>query len=142
MLLQVDRRNEAAVLVDELLAELAGRTTVFASHWSLPLAVALVALGRADEFHSVAEKAHMATRWLESASEYAAGHFGAAAEILAEIGAAAEEAFVRLRGAELLVAAGRRAEADALLQQALTFYRSVGATAYVAEAERLFAASA
>jgi class 3 adenylate cyclase/tetratricopeptide (TPR) repeat protein len=142
MLLQVDRRNDATVLVDELLAELAVRTTVFASHWSVPLAVALVALGRADEFHSVAEKAHMATRWRESASAYAAGHFGASAEILAEIGATAEEAFVRLRGAELLVAAARRAEADALLQQALAFYRSVGATAYVAEAERLFAASA
>ena len=49
---------------------------------------------------------------------------------------------VRLRGAEALVQAGRRAEADAMLQQALAFYRSVGATRYIREAEALFAASA
>jgi hypothetical protein len=49
---------------------------------------------------------------------------------------------VRLRGAEALVQAGRRAEADAMLQQALAFYRSVGATRYLREAEALFAASA
>jgi hypothetical protein len=40
------------------------------------------------------------------------------------------------------VAAGRRAEADTQLQQALGFYSSVGATRYIREAEALFAASA
>ena len=49
---------------------------------------------------------------------------------------------VRLRRAEMLVAAGRRAEADAELQASLAFYRSVGATRYIREAEALFAASA
>jgi len=70
------------------------------------------------------------------------GNFGGADEILDEMGALGEEAFVRLRGAEALVQAGRRAEADAMLQQALAFYRSVGATRYIREAEALFAASA
>ncbi len=37
---------------------------------------------------------------------------------------------------------GRRAEADEQLQQALDFYRSVGATQYVRECEALLAVSA
>ena len=37
---------------------------------------------------------------------------------------------------------GRRAEADAEVQRALTVFRSLGATVYVNEAETLFAASA
>ena len=40
------------------------------------------------------------------------------------------------------MAQGRRAEADEQLQQALAFYRSVGATRYVRECEALLAASA
>jgi tetratricopeptide (TPR) repeat protein len=142
MLLRVERRNDATAFVDDLLAELAARDTLFASYWSMQLAVALTTLGRADEFQAVAAKAPMSTRWLESGRAYAGGHLQESAEILAAVGAIAEEAFVRLRGADLLVAAGRRAEADVLLRPALTFYRSVGATAYLREAEELFAASA
>ena len=61
---------------------------------------------------------------------------------LGEMGARPDEAFVRLRAAEALVEAGRRAEANVQVERALAFYRSVGATAYVREAEALFAASA
>jgi len=42
----------------------------------------------------------------------------------------------------VLVRDGRRAEADEQLQRALGFYRSVGATRYVREAEALLAATA
>jgi len=142
MLLRGDRRDDAAAVVDELLAELGQRDAVFVSNWSLPLAFALAELGRAEEFKAVVAKSLMGTRWLESAIAYVEGDFEGAAEILAKMGAIGEEAFVRLRGAELLVVAGRRAEADAFLQQALAFYRSVGATRYIREAEALFAASA
>jgi hypothetical protein len=47
-----------------------------------------------------------------------------------------------MRAAEGLAADGRRAEADAQVQRALTVFRSLGATVYVNEAETLFAASA
>jgi tetratricopeptide (TPR) repeat protein len=142
MLLRVGRTQDAACVVDELLAELAERDLVFAGSWSLPLAFALVELGRGDELQSVATKSVIATPWLETGCAYAERDFGGAAEILEEIEAFSDEAFVRLRGAEVLVAEGRRAEADAMLQQALAFYRSVGATRYIREAEALFAASA
>ena len=64
------------------------------------------------------------------------------ADILGEIGSRPMEAFCRLRLAEALVAAGRRAEADEQLRAALAFYRGVGASRYVREGEALLAASA
>ena len=71
-----------------------------------------------------------------------AGDLAAGADLLGEIGARTQEAFLRLRAAEQLVEEGRRAEADEQLNRALAFYRSVGATRYVREGEALLAASA
>ena len=53
------------------------------------------------------------------------------------MGTRPHEAYARLRAAEKLVAAGRRAEADEHLGEALAFFRSVGATRYIREAEAL-----
>ena len=51
-------------------------------------------------------------------------------------------AFARLRAAELLLGAGRAADAKVQLQRALAFYRQVGAAGYLREADALVAASA
>jgi uncharacterized protein HemY len=72
---------------------------------------------------------------------YAQDDFAAAAEILHRAGSRPEEAEARPRAAEQLVAAGRPAEADQQLKQALAFYRSVNATRSVRECETLLAAS-
>lgn len=58
------------------------------------------------------------------------------------MGARPHEALTRLRAAEAHVANGQRAEADAQLQNALAFWRSVRATRYVRKGERLLTASA
>ena len=58
------------------------------------------------------------------------------------IGSKPYEALARLEAARQLVAEGRRAEADVQLEQALGFWRSVGASRYVREGEALRAASA
>jgi thioredoxin-like negative regulator of GroEL len=108
----------------------------------IPLAVALTALGRPGDLRAVVENAAISTRWLDAACAYTAGGLEEAADLHAEIGSLPDEAYARLRAAEALIEAGRRAEGDAQLQRALGFYRSVGATAYIREAERLFAASA
>ena len=68
--------------------------------------------------------------------------FVRAAEIWAEAGALPWEARARLRAAEELIQAGRRAEADEQLEQALAFYRSVGATFFIRQGEALLAMSA
>ena len=85
---------------------------------------------------------YAATPWTDAVRAYGQRDFAAAAEILRRIGTRPDEAEARLRAAEELVAQGRRAEADEQLQQALAFYRSVGATRYVRECEALLPASA
>jgi len=52
------------------------------------------------------------------------------------------EARLRFRAAEDLIEAGRRDEAEAQLEQALAFYRSVGATFYIERADALLGARA
>ena len=68
--------------------------------------------------------------------------FPEAATIYDTMGAARMAALARLRAAEVLVEAGRRAEADEQLQRALAFFRSVRATRYIRQGEALLAASA
>jgi class 3 adenylate cyclase/tetratricopeptide (TPR) repeat protein len=68
--------------------------------------------------------------------------FVRAASLFESTGAVRSEAMARLRAAEELVRAGRRAEADEQLQRALAFYRSVGATRYIRRGESLLSKSA
>ena len=136
------RRAEAEPLVDELLERLQASRSSTLSYWIVPFAVVLTKVNRAAELETLARNATISTRWLDAARAYATGKFEEAAAIHADIGSIPEEAFARLRAAEALVEAGRRAEADAQLQQALAFYRSVGASGYIREAEGLLAASA
>jgi class 3 adenylate cyclase/tetratricopeptide (TPR) repeat protein len=142
ILLAAGRRPEAVHFVDELVPLVRSNRSGFVSYWAIPLAVVLTDLGRASDLEAVIENARVRTRWLEAAHAYGRGALVDSADLLADMGAASVEAFVRLRAAKAFVEAGRRPEADAQLQQALAFYRSVGATAYIREAESMFAASA
>ena len=142
VLLTVGRRADAASLTDELLERVSKKRTSFVSLWAMPLAAVLVGLGRSHDFDRVVEGRTASTRWLEAARAYTNGEFEEAADILGDMGARPDEAFSRLRAAEALAGAGRRAEADIQLERALAFYRSVGATAYIREGEELVAASA
>ena len=99
-------------------------------------------LGRSDEIFAVVDREPFQSPWIETARAVAAGDFRSAADLLGRIDARTDEAFLRLRAAEQLVAEGRRAEADEELRRALAFYSSVGATRYIREGEALLAASA
>jgi class 3 adenylate cyclase/tetratricopeptide (TPR) repeat protein len=68
------------------------------------------------------------------------GHVVEAADLWAEI-SPYDEAVARLHAARELTAAGRRAEADVQLQRGLAFYRAVGATRVIQDAEELLAAA-
>jgi tetratricopeptide (TPR) repeat protein len=80
--------------------------------------------------------------WWDVVGQVARGELEEAADRLEEIGARSHEALVRLRAAAELSSEGRRGEADAHLQKALAFYRSVGAARYVRVGEALLAATA
>jgi class 3 adenylate cyclase/tetratricopeptide (TPR) repeat protein len=110
------------------------------SEWLADLAVVLPSLGRQAEFLAAVRQT-TPSPWRAAAAAYVSGDFLGAAEQYEAIGVLPYEAYARLRGAETLVRAGRRVEADPELQRALTFWRSVGATAYVQEGEALLAAA-
>ncbi len=82
------------------------------------------------------------TRFREAGLAFFEGDLLGAAAVYAEIGFRVDEAELRLRAAEQLLHAGRRAEAAEQLDQAVAFHRSVGATRYVRRGEGLLAASA
>ncbi len=98
-------------------------------------------LGLREEVQEIVADA-IETPWREAALAGAKGDFVRAAEIFAASGAVAIEADSRFWAAEELIEAGRREEGKAQLDQALTFYRSVGATFFIQRAEALLGQAA
>jgi hypothetical protein len=80
--------------------------------------------------------------WAAAALAVLDERYEVAAGILDQMGDVADQAYARLLASEQHVVAGRQAEANAELSPALAFYRSVGATRYIRQAEALLAASA
>jgi class 3 adenylate cyclase/tetratricopeptide (TPR) repeat protein len=141
VVLESGDRDRAAVLTDELLAELrAGTAFGWANEVLHVLAWTAYALGKGDELIEVLPTWDVP--WVHAAAAFASGDFERPADICAEVGLVTEEAHDRLWLAEALVKQNRRSDADAQLQRALAFYRSVGATRYIRQAEALLAASA
>jgi AAA ATPase domain len=135
-------REEANRLVGEIRDDLLdGIGLSFASIGLPSLAAAALRLGLLPDLVSALDR-HVENPWLEVVRRYGTGEFVAAADLLAEIGSKPEEAEARLHAAAGLRAGGRDAEADEQLQQALAFFRSVGAAFYLAEGEGLLTASA
>jgi class 3 adenylate cyclase/tetratricopeptide (TPR) repeat protein len=135
------RDEAAAVLADEVVAALAAGVNFGTSLSSLPyVAWTLSLLGREGELVSALEGVP-SSKWVDAARAFAAGDRRLSAEIFADMGAKAEEAYTRLRAAERLVGNGQRPEADEQLLAALAFYRSAGAIRYVREGEALLAAA-
>ena len=132
------RLEEARLFARELVHLMGVSATTFGA---LTLALHADELGVRRELPNI-----LATRadrsWVRAAIAALHGDFVGAADIAGEDGLVVDEAELRLRAAEILVAEGRRAEADVQLQRALAFYRSVGATRYAREAEALLAATA
>jgi hypothetical protein len=82
------------------------------------------------------------TPWLDAIDELLRGDPERAADMYAAMASPKDEAFARLQAGKAHLAAGDAAAAEGQLAAALSFYRGVGATRYVAEAEALLAAPA
>jgi hypothetical protein len=120
----------ASSLFDELLGLKKGLVPGLNTIGSLPAFIWLaIDLGRRNDAERVLE-IFGPPRWTAAAKAILAGEVATAAQLLGEIGHRPAEAYARLR------AGGGHINA------ALDFYRSVGATRYVREAEALLAASA
>jgi class 3 adenylate cyclase/tetratricopeptide (TPR) repeat protein len=143
LLIAAGRRAEAETVADELVEVLTssrGELGSLGEGWLL-IAFPLEELGRGADMLAAIERA-FPSPFTEFARYCAEGDLLGAAEVCARIGARPDEAYARLRAAEKLVTAGRRAEADEQLQKSLAFWRSVRATFYIREAETLLAESA
>jgi predicted ATPase/class 3 adenylate cyclase len=134
----VGRLQAARELAYELLSLLDRGVTTFGL---MRLALESDALGVREEVTRVLDRLPDRPT-VRVAAAILEGDFGRGADIWAQDGWLVDEAELRLRAAEALVEAGRRAEADLQLQKALAFYRSVSATRFIREGEALLAATA
>ena len=112
------------------------------SFFWIDLALALHALGRSGDLRAAVGRVQKRTHWVEVADAVARGDLGLAADRCAVIGSLPDEAYLRLLAARALADAGKDEDAESQLERALAFHRSVGADAYVREAEQVAAALA
>ena len=130
LLLEADEEEEAQQIAREVVDG-------GAEHWDIgDLALVARSLGCADELAAAFER-RTEMIWTKVVATALAGDFARVADIYREIGDAELESAARLLSAEQLAGAGRRAEADDQLRQALAFWRSVRATRYIRQAEAL-----
>jgi class 3 adenylate cyclase/tetratricopeptide (TPR) repeat protein len=132
--------SDAEASLVELLTAWSESPASAPSMWFPAAAYAAAQLGRSDELIAVAQGARLKTLWLEASTAFSAGDFQEAARLSAQIGSQPDEALARLRAAEILLGAGRRAEGESELQLALEFFRRVGAARFIAVGEALLAA--
>jgi tetratricopeptide (TPR) repeat protein len=140
ILLAAGKLDEARALADELFSHIdSGESLASAPYpdWIVPLA-ALRGRDRALDLLRPLPP----SPWKDAGIATAEGDYAGAAEIFGKAGMIESEIYLRMRAAEQLIDVGRRAEADVHLQKALAFYRSVGATRYIREAEALLRESA
>jgi class 3 adenylate cyclase/tetratricopeptide (TPR) repeat protein len=134
LLLTEDRTVEAGKQLDAALALIPGRE-VWASYAWADLAAVLAVLDR------TVPKLDATSRWIDAARATIAGDHVAAAGFYRTIGSLPDEAVARLQAAETLAAAEDRTAAEVQLASALSFFRSVGASARLADAEALLSSA-
>ena len=134
--LETGELDEVRSLVGELASALAAAESFQIDVHQLGGFVAAAALGLGPELGDHLGKAAYDSPWVQAAAQIADGRLEEAGETLEVHEAHAYAAMVRLLAAEL---AGRETPG---LREALRFYESVGAIAYIARAERLLQESA
>ena len=107
--------------------------------WHSEVVLELLEAGRADESSQIVDRL-TPSPWRDVCSAVAERRFVEAADILAAAGEQTLQAELRLLAARQLVGEGRQAEAALQLDRARAFWTGVGATAYLREADELFAA--
>jgi len=130
----------AESLIDEGLALAAegGGTYAIYPRWAL----IAEALGRGPALRHVIKTLNYRTPMLELVLAVLDHDWERAVDMLDQMGLPQEESVARVRYGEELIKQGRQAEGLEQLERALDFYRSVGATRFIRQAEELIAASA
>ena len=132
VLVDADRRDDAWATAEELFTRDPDPLIL----WEARAWVALEELELLDRLSAVGAPPGP-SRWYEAGTAYAEGRYLDAADTLAAVGARTDEARARLRAGRQLLTQGRTGEAEAQVERALAFWRSVGAVRYVRNAEAL-----
>jgi tetratricopeptide (TPR) repeat protein len=139
ILVETGRLEEARPLAQEALATTVG--IVGSVIWGqVELAFVAEKLECSEELGEQIDRGPQ-TKWTDATRAVLHGDFVRGADVFEAIGDAESESHARLRGAKQLLADRRRADAYEQLQRSLAFWRSVGATRYIRQAESMLAAA-
>jgi len=134
---QLGRHTHAQALADELL----GHDAEDVASGGLELAWVASRIGRGAELRAKLDAARsFRTSWFGRVADFVlTGDLAKAADLARDWGMVSIEAETRLRAAEELIKLGRQDEVNEQLEHAMAFYRTVGATRYIRQAEALLA---
>jgi len=135
------RSDDASAALDEVVTAFdAAESVGDIQEFHVELVVELLEAGRAQAAESIVGRMPESP-WRDACRALIDGDDARAADTLASMGTERLAAELRLRAARALAAAGRLGEADVQLELARAFYRKVGATALLAEADSIVAAA-
>ena len=134
-------RAEADSALDEVTSSIAASESAGdVQQWHVELILLLVLAGRFEDATAIVERL-AAGVWRDACRAVLEERHADAADILERTGEQPLQAELRLRAATILVAEGRLAEAQAQLDRARGFWRSVDATALLRDADQILAAA-
>ena len=135
------RRDEASAALDEVVTALdAAESVGDVQEFHVELVVELLVAGRPQAAEGIVGRMPEGP-WRDACRALVDGDDVRAADTLASMGTDRLAADLRLRAGRALAAAGKLSEAEAQLELARAFYRKVGATAFLAEADAIVAAA-
>jgi hypothetical protein len=139
LLAEVGRVDEGRAALDELIATAGEDGADVMTQALVEASVAAETVGRRESMRHWLGPA-VGSVWTPTARAVLDGDYDAALSELEPRGSIYLASLIRLRADEHLVREGRRKEAEAMLQRAIAFFESVGATRYLRTAEALLAA--
>lgn len=138
---RLNLEDESRAALGEVVAALAASETVGdVSPDHIELICELDARGRAEDARELLGRMPPG-RWTDVCAAVLCHDFVTAADMLDAIGEQPLQAELRLDAGRAFAAEGRLAEAEEQLERARVFWRSVGASAYLREADKLIAAA-
>jgi len=139
VLAEAGHLDESRALLDELLHTADPDETDIFAYAGPEVALMAETIGRREELRLWLGPA-LGSAWTQAARAILADDFAQALSLIEPMGAIFTASVIRLRAGKHLIQQGQRDEAQAMLQPAITFFKSVGATHYLRTAQALLAA--
>ncbi len=139
VLAEVGHLDDSRAFVDEMMQTVSADDVDMVTYAAPEAALAGDRLGRRVELLTWLGP-EVGSAWTQTARAILNQDYAAALSALEPMGAVYLESLIRLRAGEQLLQRGRRDDAEAMLQPAMTFFESVGATRYLHNAQALLAA--